>query len=158
MVGNLKASIRRATDLTSKSRPLTLQLQHLYQYSKWDAIHEPYNVVENVLLDDEKVYKASTPSLDFSLDDGRPCFVASVSVHPGDCGPSTVEIYVSNMQESWSMVKQFTCNKSGPTNLVLPGENIAKYLRVRCVNNVRGGNLINIRHISVIGLLGDSIP
>jgi hypothetical protein len=29
-----------------------------YQYSKWDSIHEPYNVVENILRDDETQYKA----------------------------------------------------------------------------------------------------
>ena len=45
-------------------------MQHPYQYSKWDSIHEPYNIVENVLKDDESVYKALTPNLDFTLASG----------------------------------------------------------------------------------------
>lgn len=36
--------------------------------------------------------------------------------------------------------------------MVLPGETIAKYIRVRCINNIRGGNLVNIRYITVKGL------
>lgn len=27
-----------------------------------------------------------------------------------------------------------------------------KYLRLRCINNVRGGNLVNIRYIQIKGL------
>lgn len=158
MVGNLKSNIKRLSDMSTKSRLLPIAMQHAYQYSKWDAIHEPYNVVENILQDNDKVFKASTPSLDFSLDNGRQCFVASVILHPGDVGPQTVEIYVSNMSESWSMVKKFTCNKSGPTTLTMPGENIAKYLRIRCINNVRGGNLTNVRFVQIKGLPADEIP
>lgn len=36
--------------------------------------------------------------------------------------------------------------------MVLPGEIITKYIRVRCINNVRGGNLVNIRYIQIKGL------
>ena len=58
-----------------------------------------------------------------------------------------MEVYVSNVAESWTMVKKFTANKGAATTLVLPGENIAKYLRLCCVNNVRGGNLVNIKYV-----------
>ena len=34
----------------------------------------------------------------------------------------------------------------------LPGEHLMKYLRIRCVSNVRGGNLVNVRYIVVKGL------
>ena len=27
-----------------------------------------------------------------------------------------------------------------------------KYLRIRCVNNVRGGNLVNVRYVQVKGM------
>ena len=70
-------------------------MQHPYQYSKWDSIHEPYNVVENVLKDDESVYKALTPQLDFTLSGGAVCFISEVIIHPGDCGPATVEVNIN---------------------------------------------------------------
>jgi len=70
MVSNMKASLRRLGEMAKKSKPLHLKMQHVYQYSKWDAIHEPYNVVENVLKDDEKVYKALTPAFDFTVNNG----------------------------------------------------------------------------------------
>ena len=35
--------------------------------------------------------------------------------------------------------------------MIVPGEFIAKYLRLRCLNNIRGGNIINTRHISIRG-------
>ena len=133
-------------------------MQHAQTYSKWDVLHEPYNVIENILEDNEKVYKALTPNFDLTLDDGRPCFVANVTVHPGDCGPASVEIYISNLQESWSMVKKFNAMKDRPSTFVLPGENVAKFVRVRCVNNVRGGNLVNLRYVQVKGLTSEQIP
>lgn len=39
------------------------------------------------------------------------------------------------------------------TKLVVPGEYIAKYCRVRLVNNTRGGNIISVRHIKVMGVV-----
>lgn len=89
-------------------------MQHPYTYNKWDSIHEPYNVVENVLRDDESVYKALTPNLDFAISNGMPSYVAEVVLFPGDCGPANVEIYVSNTHDKWTFVKQFTCSKGGP--------------------------------------------
>ena len=76
-------------------------------------MHEPYNVVENVLKDDESVYKALTPQLDFTLGQGALCFVSEVVLHPGDCGPAVVEIYVSNTMDKWTFVKQYNCTKLG---------------------------------------------
>ena len=76
----MKASLKRLGEMAKKSRPLLLKMQHVYQYSKWDAIHEPYNVVENVLKDDEKVYKSLTPAFDFSVNNGSQCFISNVFV------------------------------------------------------------------------------
>ena len=67
-------------------------MQRQYQYSKWDSIHEPYNIVENVLKDDESVFKTVGPCLDFSLFNGQMCFVSEVILYPGDCGPQIVEV------------------------------------------------------------------
>lgn len=62
-------------------------------------------MIENVLKDDESVYKALTPSLDFSLGNGALCFISEVILYPGDCGPANVEIYVSNTMDKWTFVK-----------------------------------------------------
>lgn len=146
-VNNLKKNMKRLADMAKKARPLPIKMQHVYQYSKWDAIHEPYNVVENVLKDDEKVYKALTPAFDITVNNGAPSFVANVIIAPGDCGPQKMEIYLSNLPDQWTLVKTFTANKQALQNLVIPGENVAKFLRIRCVNNIRGGNLVNVRFI-----------
>lgn len=58
MVDQLKSNLKRVAQLAKNSRPLDLRMQHAYQYSKWDSINEPYNIVENVLKDDDSVYKA----------------------------------------------------------------------------------------------------
>jgi len=70
-------------------------------------------VVENVLKDDESVYKGLTPVLDFTLAGGQLVFVSEVILYPGDCGPATVEIYVSNTIDKWTLVKSYNCSKSG---------------------------------------------
>jgi len=72
--------------------PLPIRMQHQYQYSKWDAIHEPYNVVENVLRDDSTVFKALSPDLDFTLDGGDLCYISEVLLWPGDNGPNEVQV------------------------------------------------------------------
>ena len=53
-------------------------------------------MVENVLRDDDSVYKALTPDLDFTLDHGATCYISEVIVWPGDSGPNQVQILVSN--------------------------------------------------------------
>ena len=127
-------------------------MQHPYTYSKWDSIHEPYNVVENVLKDDESLNKGLTPDLDFTVAQGNPAYIAEVSLWPGDCGPQNVELYWSNTADKWTLIKAYQLSKGGEQKMVLPGETIAKYIRVRCINNIRGGNLVNIRYITVKGL------
>lgn len=149
----MKNNLKRVADLTKRAQPLPIKMQHIYQYSKWDAIHEPFNVVENVLKDDEKEYKALTPTLDFTLNDGRMCFVASIAVAPGECGPKTIECFLSNNIDQWTPIKTFTATKANTLQtFVVPGENVAKYLRLRCVNNVRGGNLVGVRFVQIKGL------
>lgn len=156
MVTQLKENLLRVAQQARQAGPLPLKIQHPYQYSKWDSIHEPYNVVENVLKDDESVYKGLTPQLDFTMAQGSLCFVSEVVLYPGDCGPAIVEIFVSNSMDKWTFVKQYTCSKSGAQKFIVPGEHICKYLRLRCVNNVRGGNLVNVRYVLVRGILKNS--
>mgnify|MGYP001626739003 CR=1 FL=1 len=72
--------------------PLPITMQHEYTYSRWDTIHEPHNVVENVLKDDDSVYKALTPDFDLSLDHGETCYISEVILWPGDSGPNQVQI------------------------------------------------------------------
>jgi len=67
---------------------------------------------------------------------------------------SPCQIFVSNtLDGKWTFVKSFECNRGmGMTKMVIPGEYIAKHLRVRCVNNIRGGNIVSVRLIMVKGL------
>ena len=58
MVEDLKTNIKRINQQAKNSISLPIKIQHVYQYSKWDSIHEPYNVVENILRDDDTQYKA----------------------------------------------------------------------------------------------------
>ncbi len=127
-------------------------MQHPYTYSKWDSIHEPHNIVENALVDNELLYKGLTPDFDLNLSNNNSCFVSEVLIWPGDTGPNQVEIYVADYMDGWAFVKSFTCPKFGVARLELPGDYEAKYLRVRCLNNTRGGNIVNVRYISVRGL------
>jgi hypothetical protein len=152
IIKKAKEDLLRVSQLSKQAIPLQIKMQHPYTYSKWDSIHEPYNVVENILKDDESVYKALTPDLDFTVASGNLAYIAEVVIFPGDCGPSTVELYWSNTADKWTLVKSYTCTRAGEQRLTLPGEVITKYLRVRCVNNVRGGNLVNIRYLAIKGL------
>lgn len=158
MVGRLKSNMKRLADMSKRARPLPLKMQHIYQYSKWDAIHEPYNVVENVLKDDEKVYKALTPTFDFTVNNGNQCYISNIILAPGDCGPQTMEVYLSNNVDAWQLLKTFSATKAAVQNLVIPGENLAKYVRIRCVNNIRGGNLVNVRYVQIKGLPIEQVP
>ena len=88
MVNQLKDNLKRVAKQAKMAMPLQIKMQHAYQYSKWDAIHEPYNVVENVLKDDDTVYKGLTPDFDITLDRDELCYVSEVVIWPGDNGPS----------------------------------------------------------------------
>ena len=105
MVANLQSNIKRLAEMAKRAKTLPIKMQHIQQYSKWDAIHEPYNVIENVLSDDEKTYKALTPNFDLTVDNDKPCYIASFTIAPGDCGPQTIELYVSNVHDTWTFVK-----------------------------------------------------
>ncbi len=62
-------------------------------------------MVENVLKDDDTVYKGLQPTLDFTLSAGEVCYISEVLVWPGDTGPLEVEVYVSNLIDRWTFVK-----------------------------------------------------
>ncbi len=87
-----KDDLIRVNKLSQQAIPLAIKMQHPYTYSKWDSIHEPFNVVENILKDDESVYKALTPDLDFTVSGTNMAYVSEVIIHPGDCGPANVEV------------------------------------------------------------------
>lgn len=97
-------------------------MQHPYTYSKWDSIHEPHNIVENVLKDNELLFKGLTPDFDFNLNNHQSCFVAEVLIWPGDTGPNQVEIYVADYLDGWAFVKGYTCPKFGVARLEVPGD------------------------------------
>ena len=109
-------------------------------------------MVENVLKDDDSVYKALTPDFDFTLDNGETCYISEVILWPGDSGPNQIEVYVANNPDRWAMVKQYTCSKGSASKFAIPGEYLSKYVRIRCLNNIRGGQIVSVRHIMIKGL------
>ena len=151
MVETMKNNLVKVAQQAKLAVPLPIKMQHPYQYSKWDSIHEPYNIVENVLGDNQTVYKGLTPEFDFNLSDHQEHYISEVLIWPGDCGPNEVELYVGN-QNGWQLVKGYTCARVGVSRLVVPYQFVSKYLRVKCMNNVRGGNIVSVRHIVVKGL------
>eukprot|EP00743_Colponemidia_sp_Colp-15_P000897 GILK01000990.1.p1 GENE.GILK01000990.1~~GILK01000990.1.p1 ORF type:complete len:735 (+),score=112.26 GILK01000990.1:55-2205(+) len=157
MVEALKKSLKRVADAVQRSQNLPIKIQHPYTYSKWDAVHEPFNVVENVLSDDEQVYRALSPCVDLTLLNGQSCFVASIEVCPGDCGPANIEIFTSNVMDKWTLVKEFKCGRDAQQSVLLPGEQICKYVRIKCLNNIRGGNIVSLRQVRVKGLPKDTV-
>lgn len=105
-----------------------------------------------MLRDDDTVYKALTPDFDFLLDRGDTCYISEVVIWPGDSGPNEVEVYGSNSIDRWGKIKTFTCSRSGSSKLVIPGEYLTKFIRIRCLNNIRGGQIVSVRYIMVKGL------
>jgi len=153
MIEALKKSLKRVEEACKRAMPLPIKIQHPYQYSKWDAVHEPYNVVENVLKDDDTVYRALSPAIDLALCNGSLCFVSEVEICPGECGPAHVEVYTSNVLDKWVFVKSFKCTREPVQSFRLPGEQLCKYLRFKMEQNVRGGNIVSVRCVRVKGLV-----
>lgn len=113
MVYKAKEDLLRVAQLAKQAIPLQLKMQHTYTYSKWDSIHEPYNVVENVLKDDESIYKGLTPDLDLTVAAGALAYISEVALWPGDCGPQSVELYWSNTADKWTLIKGYNLGKGG---------------------------------------------
>jgi len=113
--------------------------------------------VENVLKDDESVYRALTPNLDFMLNFGASCFIAEVFIYPGECGPDQIQIHTSNVIDKWTLISEHKCDRAPEQKFLLPGEQIAKYLRVSCLNNIRGGNIVSVRKITIRGMPQDKL-
>jgi len=153
MISKLKEDLQRVNEYSKNAKPLPLKIQHPYQYSKWDRIHDPDNVVENTLTNDAKVYKVLNPAIDITLSNGAYCFVSEVLVYGGEPYPAKVEVYKSNVPNSWILIKKGDCEPGKEIRLEMPGEQVMKYLRVRFPTNIRGGNIVAIRFISVKGIV-----
>lgn len=55
------------------------------------------------------MFKGLQPALDFTLASGDVCYIAEVLIWPGDSGPLDVELYVGNIIDMWTFVKEFKC-------------------------------------------------
>ncbi|KAG9389941.1 Protein kinase domain [Carpediemonas membranifera] len=155
MIDALKKNLARVEDQCKRSIDMPIALQHPYTYSKWDTIHEPDNKADNVLDDSQTVWRTLTPAVDLTLCSGSVCFIADVTICPGDCGPSAVEVSVSNTPDKWTPVSSFKCDRSVEQTFQLPGEQQARYLRLNFPNNIRGGNIVSVRQVKVRGLVRD---
>ena len=67
MIKNVKNNIKRVSEEVRKSKKLPIKIQHVYSYSKWDSINEPFDVVENILKNDDNTYKSLSPDIDLTL-------------------------------------------------------------------------------------------
>jgi hypothetical protein len=152
MMQALRKNLARVEGQVRRATALPASIQHPYTYSKWDQVHNPENVVENVLADADNEYSALSPSVDLTLCDDAPCFVSEVVIEPGACGPANLEVYTSNTPDKWSLVSAFRCSRDEVQAFQLPGEQVARYMRLRFPNNTRGGNIVALRRISVKGL------
>jgi len=153
MIEALKRNLKRVADQCSRAMYLPIKIQHPYTYSKWDSVHEPYNVVENVLKEDDSVFRTLTPAVDMTLCSGSVCFVSEIVLYPGDCGPANMEIYSSREPEMWSLVSTHKCTRDPVQTFMLPGEQLCKYIRLKFSNNVRGGNIVSVRQVRIKGLV-----
>ncbi|KAL0228175.1 hypothetical protein RCL1_004318 [Eukaryota sp. TZLM3-RCL] len=153
MVEELRSNLVRVAKMCQTAKFLGLGIQHPYVYSKWDMVHEPWNVVENILKDDEQVYRALSPVLDLTLSEGKQSFVSEIQLFSGECGPSRVEIYVGQNFDDWEFVAEFECNRDSLQLIRLPGEQICRHVRISCPQNIRGGNIVSVRHVKVKGLV-----
>eukprot|EP00768_Dysnectes_brevis_P002885 gnl/Dysnectes_brevis/2105_a2442_2017.p1 GENE.gnl/Dysnectes_brevis/2105_a2442_2017~~gnl/Dysnectes_brevis/2105_a2442_2017.p1 ORF type:complete len:759 (+),score=246.56 gnl/Dysnectes_brevis/2105_a2442_2017:45-2321(+) len=154
MIDALKENLHRIELQCRQAVPLNVAIAHEYQYSRWERHHEPENRVENVLDDDERQYRALQPSIDLSLEGSSRCFVSEVSICPGDCGPSACEVYVAAEPERYVLVNTFPCNRDGVQTFPLSGEQTdIVQVRLRFPQNIRGGNIVSIRHVGIRGLV-----
>lgn len=180
MVEALKKSLKRVADNVNRADHLPVKIQHVYTYSKWDQVHEPENVVENVLKDDESTWRALQAEVDLTCSNHqvRPLllalmqcyipmppsdptavlacqvsFVAGVELSPGECGPSEIEVYVSNVPDKWTLINTYTCTREEMQVFMLPGEQLCKYVRLRFPANVRGGNIVTIKKVRLKGMV-----
>jgi hypothetical protein len=156
MVDALRRNLRRVQQQCMRAEPLPLGIAHPYTYSKWDSVHEPHNVVENVLVDDDRVYRTVGPVVDITLCRSLVCFVAYVTVEFGDPVGLHVEVYIGDVPDKYTLVSTHrNDDKLEKLRVLLPGETMGRYLRIVCKNNTRGGNIVAVRRVVVEGLVKD---
>jgi len=154
MVEALKKSLIRVAENVKRAEFLPIKIQHVYTYSKWDQVHEPQNVVENVLKDDaEQSWRALQAEVDLTCSNHQVCFVSEVLLWPGECGPAEMEVYVSNVPDKWTLINTHKCTREEKQTFMLPGEQLCKYVRLRFPSNVRGGNIVTIQKVRLKGMV-----
>ena len=94
MTEELKTNLQRIAEDVKRAKALNIKIQHPYEYTKWDKIHEPYNIVENVLSPDSSVYKAANPTIDLTLQNGTYCFIAELIIYPGNPPPGNISVFI----------------------------------------------------------------
>ena len=66
-----------------------------------------------------------------------------------------MELYTSEYPNNWDFGEAYECSNDEIQRLTLPGETIAKYVRIKCINKNQGGNIVRVRHIEVKGIIKD---
>ena len=119
--------------------------------SQFDQTYDPQNLIDNILKKDDSVYKSVSPTIDLMLNDGGYFFFCEVVIQCGNPPPGMIEVYASNT-ENWTLVNCYNMGEGKELTLNIPGEQIAKFLRLRFTKNARGGSLVSIKHIAVKGI------
>eukprot|EP00767_Chilomastix_cuspidata_P001345 gnl/Chilomastix_cuspidata/1456.p1 GENE.gnl/Chilomastix_cuspidata/1456~~gnl/Chilomastix_cuspidata/1456.p1 ORF type:complete len:803 (-),score=258.30 gnl/Chilomastix_cuspidata/1456:822-3230(-) len=145
--------LRRLAAMARDAKELDLTMAHEYEYTRWERTHEADNVVENVLRDDNTVFRRVSPVLDLSVSGARPNFVAGVVLSPGECGPAEMEVHLSRVVGHFSHAGTFRCTREPEQMFRLKGDTTGvMQVRLKFIGNTRGGNIASIRRVKVLGL------
>ena len=110
-------------------------------------------MVDNILKDTEEAYRHHKPTFEFDLFNGELCYVAKVVVESKIPPPGDVEISLSITPSGpWRSVFKDKSRNDEKNEFVLPGEQYAKYLQIKFLNNKYGGNFVGIRYLYIKGL------
>lgn len=197
----MKARLVLANRASNLADYLPIALARPYTYSNWEKTHEPENIIDNVLKDDETVWRAISPDIDLELDNGHICFIAHIELRFGDSIPRSLDVFTSDNCEDWFHVATLNCsidyeqvdkeemrredniiglynNNNKRFHLAkdqlhllfykfiykyslpppkfqafsIPGETLARNVRLGMHENQRGGHYITIRRVNVRGM------
>ena len=135
-VDMIMTQLKRSNKLSQASKPLNISLSNKKQGDLWMKTHEPFNQPENVLMDDNTVFRQLKPSLEFSLSKNfSEFYVAEIIVHVDEPAPGEVEIMLNNGGEWFSGLKTIG-TKDGIQRFLIPDEKYAKYVLINFLNNI----------------------
>lgn len=118
-------------------------------------------MIENILKNNDEIYRNHKPSFEFNLYNDELCYIAEVVVEADAPEPGDVLISLKDHHDSqWRRVLQKKSSKDPGKKTfryVLPGEQYSRYLQIKFLNNSLGRNFVGIRRLVIRGLKKDNI-